>query len=164
MDIIRNITHAPVAIGYDDADSLRTGKGKPLQPLKTKGKFLSRLASYRVQGFRPFEPEILVRDSLRLEPFGVNGQVIHTPGHTMGSLSVCLEDGKIIAGELVMSFFTRTRPEKTLYAEDPGSLKTSLEWVLKREPTTLYAGHGGPFNFSSLSENIQEILDLTGWY
>jgi glyoxylase-like metal-dependent hydrolase (beta-lactamase superfamily II) len=48
------------------------------------------------------EPDVAFETPFRLETYGVAGQAIHTPGHTPGAVSVVLDDGTAIVGDMVM--------------------------------------------------------------
>ncbi|HJN16144.1 MAG TPA: MBL fold metallo-hydrolase, partial [Armatimonadota bacterium] len=51
--------------------------------------------------FRAMEPDMVVSGDTSLEPFGVAGQLVHTPGHSEGSMSVVLDSGEAIVGDLM---------------------------------------------------------------
>lgn len=61
-----------------------------------------RLSTRMGMNFPRVEVDVAVVDSLDLSDFGVEGQVIATPGHTEGSLSVMLADRSVCVGDLVM--------------------------------------------------------------
>ena len=54
--------------------------------------------------YAPVQPEILFEDEFTLDEYGIDGRVIHTPGHTAGSLSILLADGRAIVGDLAFNF------------------------------------------------------------
>ena len=58
-------------------------------------------------------------DGLSLEPCGVRGQVLHTPGHTPGSVSIVLDSGDAIVGDLAMNRIPLLLyPGLPIFAED----------------------------------------------
>ena len=81
-----------------------------------------------------------------LSKFGVDGKVIHTPGHTPGSLSVILPGGEVIVGDTIMRGMLRWwQPHYPLFVDDMTQLNKSLQLILLRKPTKIFCGHGGPF-------------------
>ena len=104
---------------------------------------------------RPFDyfaPDIVVSGSeLDLSDLGLKGAVLlHTPGHTPGSMSVLLPDGHTIAGDLAASgillggIVLRSRPKQPPFEEDSALVARSLAGLLDRGSRTFYLGHGGP--------------------
>jgi len=57
------------------------------------------------QPYDVIEPDILLteNDSYCLKSYGVDGEVIPTPGHTEGSISVVIENEKAVVGDLISS-------------------------------------------------------------
>jgi glyoxylase-like metal-dependent hydrolase (beta-lactamase superfamily II) len=100
------------------------------------------------------EPDLLLDDAgLDLEPFGVAGRVVATPGHTAGSVSVVLADGGVVAGDLVMNDLPFcVRPCLAIFAVDADLLRESWRTVRRSGATTLYPGHGRPFPARAIQE------------
>lgn len=102
--------------------------------------------------FAHFAPDIAVAGSeFDLSDFGFKGAtLLHTPGHTPGSLSMLLPDGQIIAGDLAASgillggIALRSRPKQPPFEENSAQVAQSLEHLLGRGGRTFYLGHGGP--------------------
>ena len=99
--------------------------------------------------FPAFPPDLLVDEAFDLSRFGINVRILHTPGHTAGSLSILLPGGELIVGDLMMgsllggSLFP-SRPRLPYYADDLANLHASIQKVLSHNPHTIYPGHGGP--------------------
>ena len=101
---------------------------------------------------KPFPPVAathLIDAEMDLHPFGVEGRVVPTPGHTPGSVSLLLPDGDIIAGDLLMGgrlggAVLAKRPQLHYFVADFAQLYASLDRVLTGKPRRLLVGHGGP--------------------
>jgi glyoxylase-like metal-dependent hydrolase (beta-lactamase superfamily II) len=92
------------------------------------------------------EPHILLSGGESLVPYGVNGTVLHTPGHTAGSVSVLLGDGPAFVGDLVSSaFLRRGTPAPGMFAVDCEAMDASIRDVLACSPDVTYASHCAPF-------------------
>lgn len=84
---------------------------------------------------------------------GKPGRVIHTPGHTMGSLSIVLESGEAFVGDLVMNFgFMRRGPGLPLFAEDVNLVVKSWKKLLDSGVKMIYPAHGKPFPVALLEK------------
>lgn len=138
----------PVAVHKLDADFLRTGQDPPLKPTGTLSRFLLSLMSRRGQSTAPqVAPDIIIEDDMSLKKFGVDGSIIHTPGHTQGSISIALSSGEVIVGDLIMKGLVRSwQPNYPLFADNTAQVKKSLQLVLQGKPTRILCSHGGPFD------------------
>lgn len=96
---------------------------------------------------RAVEPDLLIDDSgLSLEPYGVSGRDVHTPGHTPGSVSVLLETGDAFVGDLAMNGPPLClRPKLGVFAEDPEQMRVSWKKLLDLGARTIHPAHGKPF-------------------
>ena len=68
-----------------------------------------------------------------LESLGISGEVIHTPGHSEDSISLILDDGIAILGDLP--------PYSALAAMEDETVQNSYNEILNRGVTELYYGH-----------------------
>lgn len=112
--------------------------------------FLKRLMKYPAA-----TPDILVKDSLDLRDFGFPGRVIHTPGHTFGSLVVLLEKGEMLAGDTLFGI-----PGKRIFppfAEDLAGLLKSWKMISEMKVKTFYPAHGKSIGFSKFMEEYTGI-------
>lgn len=143
---LQRLSGAPVAIHAADAAMLRRGRNGPLPP--------TRLESRLVRPFvdKPFpevEPDVVFDQELDLTPYGVDGRVVMTPGHTAGSVSVLLAGGEAIVGDVLMGgfmggTFQASKPNLHYFAEDASQVRRSIDFLLAQPVHTLYVGHGGP--------------------
>jgi glyoxylase-like metal-dependent hydrolase (beta-lactamase superfamily II) len=149
---LRKITGAPVVLHEAD---LAYCQGKT--PILRPSGFFGRL--FKMTGVieRPFpavEPDILLsgEQTLDLSAYGLAGDVLPTPGHTPGSLSVLLEDGAVIAGDLAASGILlggiafKGWPKPPPFEEDTLQVARSLKILLSKGAKRFYLGHGGPLD------------------
>ena len=144
---LRERTGARVAIHKLDAEAARKGQDPPLSPTGAIGRlFMSLLARRGMAKAPSFEPDILIEGEMDLKKFGVDGKIIHTPGHTPGSVSIALPGGEVIVGDLIMRGMLRWwQPNYPLFADNMAQLNESIQLILRRKPTKIFSGHGGPF-------------------
>jgi len=58
--------------------------------------------------YEPCEPDILVDLRFDLYPLGFNAYIIHTPGHSIGSQSIIVDDELALAGDSMFGIFPRS--------------------------------------------------------
>lgn len=103
----------------------------------------------------PVVPELSFDRSLNLTVFGIPGAVISTPGHTLCSATVILDNGECIIGDLLMFKFPFLGlPAKPFFATDMDCCLNCLRLLLKKGIKKFYAGHGGPWS----SEKVAKLL------
>lgn len=96
------------------------------------------------------EPDILIDGEYDLNPHGIAGRIIPTPGHTPGGISVILETGDAIVGDLIGSFLKPDRPSITLWGNDLQLLKRSIDKVMRYRPTMVHSAHVRAFEATEL--------------
>ncbi len=117
---------------------------------------------------RPFIPlfaappgvsvDVVLRGEVLLEPYGVDGTLVPTPGHTRGCVSVVLPGGRAVVGDLLMTAFGRGGlPRLPLFTEDVSLWKRSVNRLLNRGVETFYAGHGGPFSARQVRQLLKHV-------
>ncbi|MDD5045332.1 MAG: MBL fold metallo-hydrolase [Candidatus Omnitrophica bacterium] len=123
---VQEKTGAEVAIHIEDADFL-----------EGRGSFSSQFGiSYRT----PHPPERLLREGDVIEAGGMSFKVIHTPGHTPGSISL-LTDFGIFTGD---TLFRRGIGTTLMPGSSRPQLLDSIRSKLMALPddTVIYPGHG----------------------
>ena len=104
--------------------------------------------------FQPVEPDIVIKENTELAGF----KVIHTPGHTVGS--ICLfQPGKVLfAGDALRSDRSGNPklPSKMMTA-DIVQAKVSVALIAGLEFDTLLCGHGAPVK-GNAAARVKELL------
>jgi hydroxyacylglutathione hydrolase len=155
---LRERTGAKVAVHRLDAEALRLGVDTDLRPYGVKGRFakLIPLKQPKVEGI---EADIVIEDEMNLEEFGVKGMVIPTPGHTSGSISIILDSGDAIIGDLIMGkFVIGGSPAYPFYAYDISELRKSIRKILALGPKKVHVSHGGPFDPEDILRRFRHDL------
>lgn len=120
--------------------------------------------------FEPYEaftPDLLLDEMpVDLEPFGVPGEIRHTPGHTAGSLSVLLASGEALVGDLISSGIllggiARTGIAKRPPFEDnPVAVSAALHSMVVEGMRTFFMGHGGPLPAQEVCRHAHQLARL----
>jgi glyoxylase-like metal-dependent hydrolase (beta-lactamase superfamily II) len=150
-------TGAPVALRAEDAGWVREGLPATAPPVTRSARAIAQLLSARsMQGVMRaprFDPEVVIEaEELSLAEYGVAATVIHTPGHTAGSVSVLLEDGRVLVGDLAMNGLPSSpfKPTPPIVAQDLALLRESWSMIHKRGARTIFPGHGAAFAWEAL--------------
>jgi hydroxyacylglutathione hydrolase len=108
--------------------------------------------------FSPTKPDVvLTGEDFSLKPFGVNGRILYTPGHTPGSLSVLLDSGEAFVGCLAHNNLPfRLKPGLPIFAGDIEKVKQSWKLLIAQGARDAYPGHGNPFPV----EVIKDVLKI----
>ncbi len=151
---ISTMTGAGIAMHGAEKDwleqSFDTSTSPPLPPGVTAwGRIMIRIVALFTAFVRIPRAKVdivLGDEGMSLEGYGIPGRIIHTPGHTRGSVSVLLETGDAFVGDLAMNAFPmRLSPGLPIFAEDTKALAESWETLLKEGAKTVYPAHGKPF-------------------
>ncbi len=143
---LTKLLSAKVIIHERDASALIEGKEPATTPARFTGRLLKPFTTHKKFSLPEDEPDRIKQSSVSLKCFGIDGEIIHTPGHTFGSLSVVSEDGIAVVGDLIMGkFLVFGRASLPIFAEDLSSVNDSIKKVLSTEPKRIYSSHGGPF-------------------
>jgi hydroxyacylglutathione hydrolase len=147
---IKDLTRAKLAMHQKEKDCLEKSL-KPLPPGATLwgSIFVNIMAMFLPLVHIPAtDVDIVLGDGeFPLTEYGIPGKVVHTPGHSMGSVSVLLETGDAFVGDLAMSAFPmRFSPGLPILAEDMQQVKKSWKMLLDAGAETIYPAHGKPFS------------------
>lgn len=136
-----------VKIAMHPADSGVVTSGKSLEHKANTllGKFMQIITSMMGGNIRfdTFQPDILLEDGERLDQYGLNARVIHTPGHTNGSIAVLTDEGILFAGDTLSN---RRSPGIAPLFQDYQELQNSVQKLKQFDIKTIYPGHGKPFS------------------
>lgn len=148
---LRTTYDVKVAVHPDDAGMVETGdtdwnrKPKPDRMTPT-GRFI-RLAgtlmelSRRGGALETFTPDLLVDEDFDLPSYGVDGRIVHLPGHSKGSIGVLTAAGDLVCGDLLYNW----RKPSVPIMDDEAAHEASMEKLHSLHVVTVYPGHGKPF-------------------
>lgn len=154
---IREKTGARILVHSNEAPSLR--KGYTDIPLGTilPGRilsFLGRKLVPSIASYPPVIPDILAGDRYDITELGIPAYLIHTPGHTSGSVSLIIDNKHAIVGDSMFGVFKRSILPP--FADDPATLMRSWQLLADTGCRIFYPGHGKPIDRYILEQNIGE--------
>jgi glyoxylase-like metal-dependent hydrolase (beta-lactamase superfamily II) len=152
---LRGATGAKIAVHRGDADWVSQGILSVPPGTTPYGRLFSRVGHVvlpRLFQVRPLQPDMLLDDAeIPLEEYGIAGRILPTPGHTPGSVSVLLDSGDLLVGDMAMNGppFTWS-PSLPIFAHDMDLMRETWERLLQRDVRTVHPGHGRPFPVEAL--------------
>lgn len=113
---------------------------------------IAKLFGNKVVKIPEAEPDILVKEIMA--PFGNNSiPILHTPGHSPGSMCLIIDDEIAIAGDAVFGVFpNRAFPP---FADDVPELIESWGTLLETNCKIFLPGHGKPVSRKTLEKEFQ---------
>ena len=153
---IRRITKAPVAV-HEDEFLVPPGT-KP--STGNQSSFLFRLIVNIFNSVTPKaeknidEPYINISNEMSLENYGVNAKIIHTPGHSRGSVCILTEDGQCIAGDTLFNMFPVTHYPIIVYSRK--LLADTYRKLDELNSDIYYPGHGNPISKVDFKRRIMK--------
>lgn len=161
---LREKTGAPIVAHQDEAAFLSGERAMTMCPTGWFGRILLKSRAPLADYPRFAADRVLRgRDPLDLREFGVAGRIQPTPGHTPGTLSVLLDNGKALAGDMIASGILlggmiRTHVAKSPpFEEDPHQVARELEEMVSRGAQHFYIGHGGPLLAAEVTRHAARL-------
>ena len=148
---LKAATGAKVAVHEADADFV-SGKARYPPPGGAMG-LLFRLMS-------PFFHATSVEPDLRLKENDGVGRltVLHTPGHTPGSISLYDKEGKVLfVGDAARFLKGKLVGPPSRFTPDIGQAKASIERLSKLDFEVLLSGHGEPLRSKDAPQMMKEL-------
>lgn len=152
---IRELTGAPVAVHRSEAAFLEKGRTPFPKGTRWKGKLLVILGNIFVRkraNYPSVKADILIDEELDLTIYGIPGRVIHTPGHTAGSVTVVLDNGEAFVGDNVMGISLKQHYPP--FANDCNRVVQSWERYIALGVKKVHPAHGGEVPIEELINEL----------
>ncbi len=123
-------------------------------------RFLYRLGPHRVPHWFQVpgvKASLVFTERFDLSPLGINGYVVHTPGHSAGSSCVVVDDEIVIAGDALGGMPGAIFPP---WGDDGRQMVSSWKKLLDTGCHTFHPAHGFPISRQRLE---QEYLKRSSW-
>ncbi len=161
---LRRRSGAQVALHTADAVLVRHGENGVMAAASPLARFIRPFVD---EPFEAFEPDLIFRDGFSLEPHGVKGRVLATPGHTMGSASVVLGSGEAIIGDVLRgSVLWPNKASPHFFCNDPELNTRSIVRLAREGLLRCHPGSFGSFPGSELHRFLAttsgDVMELSG--
>ena len=150
----RRVTGGKVLCHRSFAADLAKGRPEKATPRNLVGRLLTLMTGLMGSGFAGVEPDIVMDDEFDLAEYGIAGRIVHTPGHSPSSITIILDSGEALVGDMVRG----TPPGEIglgMFYEDRELLLASLEKVVAQEPRIIYMSHGTQIDNDALRQTIK---------
>lgn len=140
-----------------EADNLKHGDNTLPQGTNPLTRFGVNLVGKSLQKhykYKSAEPDNLADEKLDLNPSGFNAYIIHTPGHSKGSMSIIIDNEVAIAGDCIFGVFPNSAYPP--FAEDPETMIESWKKLLKTDCKLFLPGHGKAMSRELLEKQYEK--------
>jgi len=100
----------------------------------------SKFISLSLLKYEPCEPDLIVDSDFDLKEMGFNAYLTHTPGHTIGSMSLIVDDEIAIVGDAMFGVFINSIFPP--YAQDVNLMIKSWGKLLETKCSEFLPSHG----------------------
>ncbi|MHA1116507.1 MAG: MBL fold metallo-hydrolase, partial [Candidatus Heimdallarchaeaceae archaeon] len=149
---IKEITGAEVLMHKIEAELVE--KGDTPEAVLTN-KLLKKIFSSTKREIAPFSVDIKVSDEFSLKEYGFDAKIIHTLGHTDGSISLIFKQKHAFVGDIVMKFpLLSGRSYFPIVANEKEKIYESWKKLIDLGVEWLYPSHGKIFPIRLLEKEM----------
>jgi hydroxyacylglutathione hydrolase len=154
---LQDVTQANILVHESEAESLTQGYGDFPRGTSLLGKLVSYIGKNLARGLGRFEavtPDITISERFDLQPHGIDGHILPTPGHSPGSLCVIVGGKDAIVGDTLFGISRRTAFPP--FADDVDELLRSWERLIETGCQRFLPGHGSVISIQMLRESYEK--------
>ena len=154
---IQRMTGAKIAVHGRDQFMVETGEPPFPAGVNAYGKMMSASAKALLHPKLPkLKVDVVIDDNgMSLSEYGIPGKVVYTPGHSKGHVSIILDSGDAIVGDMAMnSWFLRLTPGLPILADDIKLVVESWKKILPMGIKQVYPAHGMDFSVEVMQKEI----------
>lgn len=154
---LKRRTGAQILVHALEANFLRAGRTPlPKGTLLSTRLMVNMGRLFQVGSYEAVEPDMLVEHDISLRFLGIEGQLIQTPGHTLGSISILYKDQFAFVGDSMFN----VRPETVFppFANHPKLLLKSWKRFLESPCELFFPGHGKPISRDRLQHSYEKAV------
>ncbi|MDF1575956.1 MAG: MBL fold metallo-hydrolase [Bacteroidales bacterium] len=161
--MLKELTGCKIVVHRSESERLSWGYS-PIPPgTRWKARLLvglGRIFARKLMKFPGVDPDLLADEQFDLGDYGFPGRVLHTPGHTPGSMILLMENGELISGDTLFGLANKLHFPP--FAEDPGALVRSWKLIRNLPVKSIYPAHGRPFSFDKFLEEYDTAIARYG--
>ena len=105
----------------------------------------------------PLKVDTVIPDAgMSLREFGIPGEVVYTPGHSQGHVSILLDSGDAFVGDMAMNdWYLRLTPGLPILADDINQVVESWRKILPLGIKRIHPAHGMDFAVDIIQKEIK---------
>ena len=104
-----------------------------------------------------YKADILIEKTYDLSSYGIEGKIVETPGHTKGSISILLGDGKVLIGDSLMAMMPWSKPKRPMLGYDLNLIKESMEKLIDLGASRFYLSHGKDYEVEVIKDALNRF-------
>ena len=150
-----------IIVHKTEAEYLKSGSTPLPNGTNVATGFLVDVLGKRIQsryGYEPVNPDILVDLKYDLTPFGFKGYIIHTPGHSRGSMSIIVDHELAIVGDAMFGAFGNSVYPP--FADNPDIMIDSWGNLLGTGCSSFLPGHGNAISRELLEKQYCKHMKI----
>lgn len=149
---LKRLTNAKVGVHQEDADFVSGKKTFP-SPKGFTGVLFKAMSPFFK--FKPVEPDMILQENDKVGRL----TVIHTPGHTPGSVSLYDPERKVLfVGDTIRFANRKISGPQERFTLDMQQALQSVEKISRLDFDLMLSGHGDPLK-PNASEKVKELSD-----
>ncbi len=155
LKALAEFTGAKVIVHKNEYVNLKNGFTPIPDGNSPTTRFISKLGKLFYPKYaspKAFQADLVNEDEFNLNEFGVNGKIISTPGHTMGSQSILL-DKTLISGDTFINI--RNGIIFPHFADHPLLLLETWQQLFDLGVEVIYPGHGPKFGVEKAKQELE---------
>jgi len=157
---LQALTGADVVVHEAAFAEISEGISAPVKPNTVLSKIIFSIFGFlNPEKTVKYKPERVFQETFDLNTYGIEGKLIHTPGHTSCSLSVLLDSGEAIVGDMIVGKRKKTSSLAKLHsiAVNPDERLNSLSRLLDAGAEVFYTSHGVPCSADAVRKLIENV-------
>ncbi len=154
---IQKLTGAKIAVHKQDQFMVETGEPPFPDGVTPYGKVMAWSAKRILNPhLTPLKVDTVIPNAgMSLKEYGIPGEVVYTPGHSQGHVSILLETGDAIIGDMAMNdWYLRLTPGLPVLADDINKVVESWKKILPMGIKKVHPAHGMNFDVSIMQKEI----------
>lgn len=158
LNWLKQLTKAQIIVHKSEAKYLEKGDMGELKGRSVYARFVLKLASMfsKRLSYKAVKPDILMNQELDLSGYGFNARLIHTPGHSEGSISLLINEQHVFVGDACFNLPVNRHVIPPFY-QNYSSLLDSWHKLNETRGTLFYPGHGKHFGIDRFHKSIHKL-------
>lgn len=140
---IKQFYNTKLIVHKNEADYINTGTNPIIRGTNPINKYITEKFDIQILKYFKYKPaayDITVEDKYDLSCLGFNAYILHTPGHSIGSISIIIDNEIAIVGDSMVGILKNSI--FTPYAEKPEIMIHSWKDLIATGCSLFLPGHG----------------------
>ena len=155
---IQKVTGARIAVHKQDQFMVETGEPPFPDGVTPWGRVMAWSAKRILKPhLPPLKVDTVIPNAgMSLREFGIPGEVVSTPGHSQGHVSILLDSGDAFVGDMAMNdWYLRLTPGLPVLADDINQVVESWKKILPLGIKRIHPAHGMDFAVDIIQKEIK---------